>query len=300
VFSALVILAISGPGVILQDTDLVATQEMVDYINSSQDSWTASRNWVGDMTFGEARTKYASTLLKEREFPEHNWGALLDYMAVPTSFNAVTQWPKCVLPILNQAQCGSCWAFGATEALATRLCIATNGATFVTLSPQYLVNCDTANGNMGCNGGYPDYAWQFMKSNGVPTMTCVPYLGVDAACSKTCADKSAPQFYKASSVSTYSGPASIQAAILANGPIEVAFTVYQDFMTYSGGVYVHKTGGVVGGHAVMMVGWGVSGSQNYWICANSWTSSWGLQGYFWIAFGQCGIDSQGVAGLAAH
>jgi len=260
VFSALVILAISGPSVILRDTDRVVTQEMVDYINSSPDSWTASLDWVGDMTIGEARTKYASTMLKEREFPEHNWGDLLNYLAVPTAFDSRTQWSKCVLPILNQAQCGSCWAFAATESLATRNCIKNNLSMPVQLSPQYLVNCDTANGNAGCNGGYPDYAWQFMKSNGVPTASCVPYTGADGKCLKTCTNGSALQFTKASTVSTYSGQASIQAAIMANGPIEVAFTVYQDFMSYSGGVYVHKTGGVVGGHAVMMIGWGMSGT----------------------------------------
>src|SRR3569833_3149072 len=106
VLSALVILAISGPVITLKDTDLVVPQEMVDYINSSQNQWTASRDWVGDMTFGEASSRYAATEIRPREFPEHNWGALLDYMATPTAFDSRTQWPKCILPIQNQAQCG--------------------------------------------------------------------------------------------------------------------------------------------------------------------------------------------------
>ncbi|MBL2462909.1 peptidase C1, partial [Klebsiella pneumoniae] len=81
---------------------------------------------------------------------------------------------------------------------------------------------------------------------------------------------------------TYSNPASIQAEIVATGPIEAAFTVYQDFMSYTSGVYIHTWGSQLGGHAVKMLGWGVSGSQNYWICANSWNTNWGMQGFFWI------------------
>jgi len=300
--STLVILAISGPVITLKDTDLVVPQEMVDYINTSQNSWTASKEWVGDMTFGEARSRYAATEIRPREFPEHNWGALLDYMAAPSSFDSTVQWPNCVLAIQNQASCGSCWAFGATEALATRICIAYKQNGVTTLSPQYLVSCDTT--SYGCQGGYPDLAWSYMKSTGVPTAACVPYTsgtaGANGVCPGKCANGTQLQMSKATTVSTYSGPASIQAAIMANGPIEVAFTVYQDFMSYTSGVYTHVSGGVVGGHAVMMTGWGVSGTQNYWICANSWTNGWGQKGYFWIAFGQCGIDSQGVAGLVTH
>jgi len=298
VLSALVVIVLSGPALTLQDTDLVCPQDMIDRINSKQNSWKASSDWVGDMSIGVARTRYAATEIRPREFPEHNWGALLDYMAIPQSFNASVQWPQCAIPIQNQAQCGSCWAFGATEALAVRICIGYKQQSATVLSPQYLVSCDTT--SYGCNGGYPDLAWTFMQKQGVPTAQCVSYTsgtGNNGICPSTCDNGMNLQFFKATSVLTYSSPASIQAAILANGPIEVAFTVYQDFMSYTSGVYVHTEGGVLGGHAVMMIGWGNDGKQNYWICANSWTNNWGMYGNFNIAFGQCGIDSQGVAGL---
>jgi len=135
-----------------------------------------------------------------------------------------------------------------------------------------------------------------MKTNGVPTYSCVEYTAINGNCPKTCDNGSSLQFYKAASVSTYSGPSAIQGAILAGGPVETAFSVYEDFMTYSGGIYKHTTGGYVGGHAVKIIGWGNQSGTNYWICANSWGTSWGIQGFFWIAFGQCGIDSQAVAG----
>jgi len=73
--------------------------------------------------------------------------------------------------------------------------------------------------------------------------------------------------------------------------METSFTVYSDFMNYAGGIYVHKTGFVEGGHAVKILGWGKESGLDYWLCANSWGTSWGEKGFFRIAFGQCGIDS---------
>jgi cathepsin B len=293
---ALVMYASASPAIPLEDSAEVVPQSMIDFINSGDSTWTASKSWVGSMTVGEAK-RFAATELRPREFPEYDWGALLDHLNAPTSFDSRTQWPGCVHPVLDQGQCGSCWAFGATEALSDRFCIASKNSVNVVLSPQYLVDCDTS--SFGCNGGYPDKAWQFMKTRGVPLNSCVPYTAADGSCPSKCSNGATMTLYKAATVSTYSGPTSIQAAIMALGPIEVSFTVYQDFMSYTSGVYIHKTGSVLGGHAVKMIGWGVSGTQNYWICQNSWGTSWGIQGFFWIGFGQCGIDSSGVAGTAA-
>ncbi|CAG9313980.1 unnamed protein product [Blepharisma stoltei] len=300
VIASLIALAISGPTVTfknaspaLKDSDLVAPQEMIDLINQSQDSWTASADWVGQMTIGDAKS-YASASGEPRSFPEKDWGALLDSVTPPSSFDSRQQWPNCIHPILNQEQCGSCWAFGATEALSDRLCIASKGSINVVLSPQYLLECDKE--NFACNGGIADLAWLWMKDHGVPTYSCVPYLGQDSTCPTACSNGSQLQVYKASSVNTYSGPSSMQAAILAGGPIEVTFQVYQDFMTYSGGIYKHTTGNFLGNHCVKVVGWGTQNGTNYWVVANSWGTSWGIQGFFNIAFGQCGIDSQAVAG----
>ncbi|CAG9313988.1 unnamed protein product [Blepharisma stoltei] len=107
------------------------------------------------------------------------------------------------------------------------------------------------------------------------------------------------RYYKAASVSTFSSPASIQAEVLQNGPIEVSFQVYQDFYAYKSGVYKHTTGKLVSRHSAKIIGWGAQGETNYWIVANSWGDTWGMNGYFWIAFGDCGIDSYGVAGFPA-
>ena len=42
----------------------------------------------------------------------------------------------------------------------------------------------------------------------------------------------------------------IQREILEEGPVTAAFTVFQDFMTYSGGVYAHAAGTPLGEHGL--------------------------------------------------
>jgi len=96
---------------------------------------------------------------------------------------------------------------------------------------------------------------------------------------------------------TASGEANIQKAIMAGGPMEVAFTVYSDFENYAGGIYHHVSGGMAGGHAVKVVGWGVDSGTKYWKIANSWNPYWGEKGYFRIVRGtnEGGIEDQAIA-----
>lgn len=102
--------------------------------------------------------------------------------------------------------------------------------------------------------------------------------------------------------SVYSVPSSvekIQTEVMTNGPVEVSFTVYGDFLTYKSGVYQRTTGSPLGGHAVKLVGWGVENGTPYWKIANSWNEDWGEKGYFRIKRGtnECGIEGQVVAGM---
>jgi cathepsin B len=247
---------------------------------------------------------------------------------LPTDFDPTTKWTMCpsLDEIRDQGPCGSCWAFGAAEAATDRLCIASNGKHQERLSSEDLLSCCEWCGS-GCEGGFPSSAWSWFASTGVvtggvngDTKYCSPYafpfcahhvqtpkyspcppIQPTPSCKKECvngATYSEDKHYFKQAYSVPSDVDSLKTELYTNGPIEVSFTVYEDFEAYKGGVYQHTTGSALGGHAVKMVGWGVDGGVEYWKIANSWNTSWGERGYFRIIAGQdeCGIESSGVAG----
>jgi cathepsin B len=132
-------------------------------------------------------------------------------------------------------------------------------------------------------------------SGGGATGTCRFHSG--QACPTS--GQSNTVYHAASAYTVSQNVAAIQTEIMTNGPVEAAFEVYQDFFSYSGGVYKHVSGGLDGGHAVKIIGWGVDQNQAYWLVANSWGNTWGLQGFFMILRGvnECGIEAGIVAGL---
>ncbi|KAJ5072011.1 hypothetical protein M0811_09655 [Anaeramoeba ignava] len=223
---------------------------------------------------------------------------------LPDSYNFYESYPQCKTGILDQGQCGSCWAFGTAESFSHRYCRA-KGENLV-FSPQTLVSCDWE-GNQGCNGGMPHLAWDFIEVGGIETLTCFPYVsggGDNGKCLKECVNSESFTKYHAKLLSTkdYSGQDSMMEAIYNDGPITGTFNVYADFMNYTSGVYQYKSGALEGGHAILIRGWGVTNDDAktpYWICDNSWGYTWGMKGSFWILRGsnECGIESGACAGL---
>jgi len=231
---------------------------------------------------------------------------------LPDSFDSRVQWSDCISPIRNQGSCGGCWAFAASSVLTDRFCISSNDTIKRLLSPQDLINCDNQcqypvigqNCNQGCNGGYLDTAWSYFQSTGAVGDSCVSFTGSNQPCESQCDNGTAlaPRFlsdqcYQLATVTD------MMAEIYTLGPIESGFTVYQDFESYTSGVYIYDgTSAAVGGHAIRIIGWGYDSTQDvdYWLVANSWGSDWGENGYFQIRKGtdECGIESNALAGTA--
>lgn len=214
--------------------------------------------------------------------------------SVPAAFDSREEWTMCPFDIKDQGQCGSCWAFGAVETLEDRVCISTGGKITADLSEQNMVSCDYV--GFGCSGGWPLSAMGYLSIMGVPTEECQPYTsgtsGEAWGCSYQCANKSVDNSrFRCKYPWINFTSSGIKAEIMKNGPVETGFTVYEDFISYKTGIYHHTTGGMLGGHAVKIVGWGVEEGVKYWLIANSWSTSWGENGYFRIKEGDSGIAS---------
>jgi cathepsin B len=129
-------------------------------------------------------------------------------------------------------------------------------------------------------------------------------VGGSPACPKDCDAESA----RIKSTDTYVASGSpmivggegaekgIRQAIMAGGPLEAAFDVYESFEQYTGGIYQmnpETSGKLMGGHAVRIVGWGSENGTKYWKIANSWNMHWGEDGYFRILRSDSGAGTSG-------
>ncbi|KZV23344.1 hypothetical protein F511_02245 [Dorcoceras hygrometricum] len=191
--------------------------------------------------------------------------------------------------------------------------------TNITLSVNDLLSCCGFLCGEGCDGGYPISAWRYLVHSGVVTSECDPYFdntgcshpGCEPAyptprCERKCKKENLlwkkSKHFSVNAYRIHSDPQNIMTEVYKNGPVEVSFTVYEDFAHYKSGVYKHVTGDEMGGHAVKLIGWGTSDDgEDYWLLANQWNRSWGDDGYFKIRRGtnECGIEEDVVAGLAS-
>jgi len=196
-----------------------------------------------------------------------------------------------VTPVRDQSSCGSCVAFGTIAATESMLRISQNDPNAsVDLSEAQLFYCDAcAQEHRNCDiGWWPDNALHFMTDLGVADENCFPYNPGNQPCN-VCQDWQT-RSVKVTGWHTISDRNAMKDWVRNHGPLITCFTVYDDFFSYRSGVYHHVTGDAAGGHCVCVVGF--EDNAQCWICKNSWGPGWGDSGFFRIAYGECGIDSE--------
>ena len=194
--------------------------------------------------------------------------------------------------------CGSCYAFSAISALESAYVLA--GYPQVIMSPQEIIDCtNSTNKNLGCNGGWYYWAYDWLRQNKAMSESDYPYVSGTTATVYQCQYNEARGLIN---VNTYQQVApdsqSIMDALMI-GPVNVAIAAENETVrNYKSGIlteYDYCSDTV--DHAVVVVGYGYEGNQGYYIVRNSWNTWWGEEGYMRIGIsnngnGICGINQQ--------
>ncbi|KAG1702635.1 hypothetical protein DVH05_009583 [Phytophthora capsici] len=198
----------------------------------------------------------------------------------------------CVVPVKNQGDCGSCWAFAAVAALESAICL--SGQPLTPLSEQQVVDCDES--SYACDGGFPGDALTFIQqSGGICREEKYPYVSGDTGDRTTCQSsctREAVTIRKVVSVPR-SDAGLVQA--VSGRPVAVAVAAGNPtWKQYKSGVVSSCTTSTLD-HAVLAVGF----SSSYFKIKNSWGTQWGENGYIRLKrgagtsrVGTCGVISQ--------
>lgn len=213
-----------------------------------------------------------------------------DLSSLPSSIDWTTK--GAVTPVKDQGQCGSCWSFATTGAMEGAYAV--KYGSLPSFSEQQLVSC-APKPNEGCNGGWMDDAFDFVKANGgLASEDNYPYTSGKTTKSGTC--ESGHSVVPNSAVTGYVdvAPKDVNALMsaVAQQPVAVAIQANQlAFQTYKSGVLTGSCGTNLD-HGVLVVGYGSENGVDFWKVKNSWGPNWGEGGYIRIersSLDKCGI-----------
>lgn len=197
---------------------------------------------------------------------------------------------KVITPVRNQRNCGACWAFSTIECIETMNALKTGSLT--ELSVQQMIDCSNTS-NHGCSGGDTCTALEWLKTSRVQLVesSVYPFTGTTGQC---LSPPSAVQVrLDEYTCSRFVGNEDIMLGLLATrGPLVAAVdaATWQDYL--GGIIQYHCEAGR--NHAVQIVGYDATGDVPHYIVRNSWGTSFGDDGYLYVAVGKnlCGIAEE--------
>jgi len=241
-----------------------------------------------DMSVEEFRQQYLMTNLPKLDQVKlnahyHN-NATYKSLAAPSSYDWFNK--GACTPVYNQGQCGSCWAFSATETIESFYKLSSSSHSLTKLSMEQVVDCDST--CYGCSGGWTYAAYEYvMSQGGIDSYASYPYIA-GGGNSGNC------NFQQGSVVTTISNwqyvtqsddENEMKTYLTANGPLSIC--VYAEaWMTYQSGVFMASECQGQIDHCVQLTGYNMDASTPYWIVRNSWGTDWGVNGFIWLQYGQ--------------
>jgi C1A family cysteine protease len=219
----------------------------------------------------------------------------------PAAFAAAVDWRNHngnhVTSVKDQKDCGSCVSFCCTGLVESMASIEKGQLLDLSEADSHFCSSHGAT----CNGWNADGCLDQIQTRGVLPDAAFPYMSAFANPPQV--DPNPPHYWiphclnvpdrsSAVKITSHASLSSItdRKNYLTNvGPCSASFDVYDDFFSYSSGVYHHVTGALVGGHCVEVIGY--SEADQCWICKNSWSTSFGMAGFFEIGYGQCNFDT---------
>jgi len=239
-----------------------------------------------DLTTAE----FAQQYLGSRPIPRGENSNVVEFPQLAEGERVTQDWTGIyTTPVKNQGQCGSCWAFSATEQIESDT-MRTLGVTY-TLSPQQITSCATT--AYGCNGGWTEVAYAYVnQAGGLETEYNYPYTSpptgtCNADSSKFAVTVTAATYLKTGSASEIES--SMTNYVGSTGPLSVCLDA-SSWSSYTGGIM--KACGKQVDHCVQAVGVD-SSSSGYWKVRNSWGVTWGESGFIRLAYGKntCNITN---------
>ena len=256
--------------------------------------------------YKSAKEKYYSTSIKDGiPYEKEKIDAIISKYGFPEEYDYLND-TECTTVVKDQGSCGCCWSHAATTSLAYRY---HKVGVEVDLSPQdglscYIKDCEAGNFLI-------DPEMNLVK-NGTLTEGCLPFSSSDGKtiedCPTTCKDGSEFKKYYAqnaymtedyySEETFYDIVALMMDQIVNYGPIVTGIDVYADFTAWHADPEkchndVYTFDGIseyLGGHAVVIVGFGYLNSKYYWLIQNSWGEEACDHGFVKVEFGQIGVE----------
>jgi C1A family cysteine protease len=274
-----------------------ANVDKIEQHNAAGHPWTMEVNKFADLTGSEFEQQMGLGVQKYNATSTGPFKSFATAEDAPASVDWRTK--GAVTPVKNQGQCGSCWAFSSTGSIEGARFLATGKLT--SMSEQQLVDCAGQYGNMGCNGGIMDNAFEYIVANGgLDTEASYPYTAVTGT---TCKAKSGDEIKNVISGHTDVTPKSESDMMkaVAQQPVSIAIEAdKQCFQFYSGGVLTGASCacGTQLDHGVLTVGYGTDSGTDYWIVKNSWGTTWGEEGYIKLERGYTSaFNKAGMCGM---